>query len=80
MKNHVQALDSFVSHVKASRAVSCYRFWVHANIALLRERGFRAVLRERGWKHFAVICFYYLIRDSLLYLVVPYWIAKILME
>ncbi len=42
----------------------------------LRAEGFRAVVKTLGWKVIAGIIIYYLVRDTLLYLVIPYLIAR----
>lgn len=42
----------------------------------LKEGGFKAVFRRYGWKIFAVFFVYYLIRDSILYLLIPYLLAR----
>lgn len=41
-----------------------------------REGGFKAVIKRYGWKIFALFFAYYLIRDSILYLLIPYLVAK----
>ena len=45
-----------------------------------REGGPRAVVRRCGWRIFAVLIAYYLIRDSVLYLLIPYLVARRLMH
>ncbi len=42
----------------------------------LRVEGFRAVVKTLGWKVIAGIIIFYLVRDTLLYLVIPYLIAR----
>ena len=41
-----------------------------------REGGPRAVVRRCGWRIFVLLFAYYLIRDSVLYLLIPYLIAR----
>jgi len=41
----------------------------------LRALGWRGLLRKRGWKLVAVVVAYYLIRDAMLYIVIPLGIA-----
>lgn len=41
----------------------------------LRTDGVKGAFRRYGWKMVAVIFCYYLVRDVLLYLVIPFWIA-----
>ncbi len=43
---------------------------------LLREKGIKEFIRVKGWKVVVAICLYYLIRDTLLYIVIPFMIAK----
>ncbi len=42
----------------------------------LKEAGFKGLLKRYGWKALAVFVIYYLIRDTLLYLVLPYLVAR----
>lgn len=44
--------------------------------ATFKAGGFRAVFRRYGWKIFAAFLAYYLIRDSILYLLIPYLVAR----
>ena len=44
--------------------------------ATFKEHGFRGVLKKHGWKVVAGVFLYYLIRDTILYLVIPFLIAK----
>ena len=41
-----------------------------------RKEGFKGVLKKGGWKLVVGFILYYLIRDSILYLLIPYLIAK----
>lgn len=43
---------------------------------LMRESGMRAVVKKYGWKFFAAFFAYYLIRDSILYILLPYLITQ----
>lgn len=45
-------------------------------VALLREHGLKEFVRQKGWKFIVAIFLFYLIRDTALYLVVPYLAAK----
>lgn len=44
--------------------------------AELNEKGIKKFILDMGWKVALGIFLYYLIRDSLLYIVIPYLIAK----
>lgn len=41
-----------------------------------KESGFKGVFKKYGWKLFAAFFVYYLIRDTILYILIPYWIAN----
>jgi hypothetical protein len=41
-----------------------------------REGGLKAVWKRFGWKLFAAFFLYYLIRDSFLYILLPYLITR----
>lgn len=41
-----------------------------------REHGFKKTVKKFGWKLFAIIFLYYLIRDSILYIIIPYFVLK----
>jgi len=42
----------------------------------LKESGVKGLLRRYGWKVLALVLVYYLVRDTLLYLILPYLIAR----
>ncbi|MCI0695605.1 hypothetical protein L0337_26820 [candidate division KSB1 bacterium] len=44
--------------------------------ALLREKGIKGFLREKGWKVLAAIFVFYLVRDTVIYLLIPFLIAQ----
>ena len=45
-------------------------------VQIWRKEGFRALIKKKGWKVVVLIICYYLVRDSILYLLIPYLIAK----
>lgn len=45
----------------------------------LRESGIKGAFRRYGWKLFAALFVYYLIRDLTLYVAIPYLVAQRLM-
>ena len=44
--------------------------------SFMKEKGFKGFIKVYGWKVFGYIFLYYLIRDSILYILIPYLIAK----
>lgn len=53
-----------------------YRYAIIDSIAIVRAHGFRELIRRRGMKLVVAVVAYYLIRDTLIYLVIPYCIAR----
>lgn len=50
--------------------------FIREYVKIWRAEGFKELIKQKGWKVFAIIFFYYLIRDSTLYILIPYLIAK----
>ncbi len=44
--------------------------------AIRREGGIKLLLKKKGWVAFAAFFMYYLIRDSILYILIPYLVIK----
>ena len=44
--------------------------------AIYKENGFKGVLKEGGWRVIAYFFLFYLIRDTILYIIIPYLIVK----
>ena len=47
---------------------------------VVRDDGFKALFRKYGWKLIAVFFLYYLIRDTILYIVIPYLVVSGIMH
>ena len=43
---------------------------------IYKEDGFKGVLKEGGWKVITYFVLFYLIRDTILYIIVPYLIVR----
>jgi hypothetical protein len=65
-----------VSYLKTTFVYRLYKSFILDSIFIVRNRGFKQLLREKGLKFFVIICLYYLIRDSILYIIIPFLIAK----
>lgn len=53
-----------------------YKYYIIDSILIIKREGFKALLKKRGWKVFAVVIGYYAVRDTLLYIVIPFLVAK----
>ena len=45
-------------------------------IAIFKKSGFKGLIKEGGWKLLIFFFMYYLIRDSILYIIIPYLVVK----
>jgi hypothetical protein len=43
---------------------------------LLREKGIKGFIREKGWKVVIAIFAYYLVRDTTLYIIIPFLVTQ----
>jgi hypothetical protein len=59
-----------------SGAVRCFRYAVIDSLFIAKRSGLRELLRQRGWKFIAAVIAYYLVRDSLLYIVIPLVLSR----
>lgn len=55
--------------------VRLYRYAILDSLRIVKTHGFRELLRQRGWRFVAGIVAYYLVRDTLLYVVLPLAVA-----
>jgi hypothetical protein len=53
-----------------------YRYVVIDSVLIVKRHGLRELLRQRGWKFLAAVIAYYLVRDTLLYVIVPLCVAR----
>ncbi len=57
-----------------------YKTYISDSILIVRNEGFKELLKRKGWKFLAVIVLYYLIRDSIIYIIIPVLIVKGVIE
>ena len=53
-----------------------YRYVVLDSLLILRRHGARELLRRRGWRFAGAVLGYYIVRDTLIYVLLPLWIAR----
>ncbi len=70
---------AFVHRLKRHALVRGYKQFVVEPVRITRAHGLRELHRRRGLKVVLFIIFYYLVRDTLIYLLVPMLIARSLM-
>jgi len=73
----MKTLEATLDRLSAKNIlVRFYKYYIIDSILIVKREGFKALLKKRGWKVFAVVIGYYTIRDTLVYIVIPYLIAK----
>ena len=53
-----------------------YKYYIIDSIIIVKNHGVKELFKRRGWKFLLIIISYYAIRDSIIYIVIPYLIAK----
>ena len=56
--------------------VRLYRYAVIESLLIVKRHGLRELFRQRGWRFVAAVVAYYLLRDTLLYIVLPLCVAR----
>ena len=50
--------------------------FIRENMGYYKKNGFKKTIKKLGWKGLFLIFLFYLIRDSILYIIIPYFVAK----
>ena len=50
--------------------------FLRENIKYYKKNGFKKTIKKLGWKVILLIFMYYLIRDSILYIIIRYLVGK----
>ncbi|MGH7597695.1 MAG: hypothetical protein ACREOI_15200 [bacterium] len=53
-----------------------YKYYIIDSIVIVKNSGFKELVRKRGAKFLFIIIGYYAVRDTLLYIVIPYCVAR----
>lgn len=53
-----------------------YKYYIIDSILIVKRFGFKELLRRRGRKFLLVIIAYYLVRDTVLYVLIPFFVAR----
>jgi hypothetical protein len=71
-----KALASAIGALRTSVFYRWYESYIVDSVQMIRRSGFKVFFRQRGWKIITVVILYYLIRDSVLYILLPYLVAR----
>ena len=53
-----------------------YKYYIIDSIIIVKNHGLKELFKRRGWKFLLIIVSYYAVRDSVIYIIIPYLIAK----
>lgn len=53
-----------------------YKHYIIDSIIIVKDFGLKELIRRRGFKFLVAIFSYYLVRDSLLYIIIPFAVAN----
>lgn len=79
------SLDRSAEEVKMSRILTIlqgnflfrtYKYYIIDSVLIIKNRGFKELLRARGLKFILAVIVYYTIRDSMIYFVIPFLVAR----
>jgi hypothetical protein len=60
--------------------VRLYKYYVIDSIIIVKNFGIKELIRKRGWKFLLIIVSYYAVRDSIVYILLPYLLANGILE
>lgn len=72
----MSAITILTQTLRHNSIIKLYRHYVIDSVLIVKRFGFKELLRRRGAKFFGIIIGYYLVRDTLLYVLIPYAIAR----
>ena len=55
--------------------IRLYKYYIIDSIAIIKNQGFKELIKERGVKFLFVIIAYYAVRDTIIYIIIPLLIA-----
>lgn len=72
----MKQLISVFNIVQKSFLFRLYQYYIKDSIQIIKKSGFKELIHERGKKFLLLIIGYYAIRDTLLYIIIPFCVAK----
>ena len=56
--------------------IRLYKYYIIDSILIVKKEGLKSLLKKRGLKVFAIVISYYAVRDTILYIIIPFLIAQ----
>jgi hypothetical protein len=76
-KNNIKSIIGSMEKTASKNVIlRLYRYYIIDSIFIVRKEGFKSLLKKRGWKIFAIVIGYYVVRDTVVYILIPYLITK----
>jgi hypothetical protein len=73
----MKTLEATLERLSAKNIlIRFYKYYIIDSILIVKREGFKALIKKKGWKVFAVVIGYYTVRDTILYIIVPFVIAQ----
>jgi hypothetical protein len=73
----MKTLEAALERLSAKNILTrFYKYYIIDSILIVKREGFKALLKKRGWKVFAVVIGYYTVRDTILYIIIPFLVAR----
>jgi len=57
-----------------------YKYYIIDSIIIVKNHGLKELFKRRGWKFLLIIISYYAVRDSIVYIILPYLVANGIMD
>jgi hypothetical protein len=73
MKAVLKSVNKFI-------LVRLYKYYVIDSIIIVKNFGIKELIRKRGWMFLLIIVSYYAVRDSIVYILLPYLLANGILE
>jgi hypothetical protein len=71
----MSAVSAAVAVVQQNPLFGLYKHYIIDGVVIAKRHGFKELIRRRGWKFLLLIAGYYLVRDSILYVAIPLYLA-----
>ncbi len=72
----MSTLTIVTSKIRRNFLFRLYKHYIIDSILIIKDFGFKELMRRRGKKFLLVIIAYYFVRDMLIYVIIPYLIAR----
>lgn len=76
-ESEMKTIEAALDRLSAKNIlIRFYKYYIIDSILIVKREGFKALIKKRGLKVFAIVIGYYAIRDSIVYLLIPYLISR----